>query len=212
LRDWRLARSKFLSVARNKSAEAAVRIAAAGGLGRIGLRNAGNDILVELEPQDGGCISSVIPALISCGQEERAVEICRGYLVKADVDFLNRVEIAGDLGKKYRKDVARGLIKEALEREQLDLSDRARAAELLHELGYQSEASTILFDLQKEVLTNPDFDEVLWLLEAMMSCNLSTSARLIFGRIDMATVREDSLDRYEEMREMLDEPLVADWS
>lgn len=83
---------------------------------------------------------------------------------------------------------------------------------LLHDLEYQSDARTVLFDLQNEVLQSPnlDFDDGLWLIDAMTSCGLYSSARLIFDRIDREDVMGHSLDRYEEMKTMLDEPFLVE--
>jgi hypothetical protein len=210
--DWSWARSQFLSVARNKSAEPSARIDAANGLGKAGLCEAGRDVLDELNLEDEKVVLSAISALISCSQEERAVELCRNYLMRSDTEFLDRVEAAACLGRLYRKDLARSLIMEVLEKEKCGLSGRSRAAEILNEFEYKSDARTILFDLRNEVLQSPDLDcdDGLWLIEAMTSCSLYSSARLILDRIDRQGLIEEALDRYEQTRTMLEEPFLAD--
>jgi hypothetical protein len=101
---------------------------------------------------------------------------------------------------------------EVLGREKCDLSGRSRAAEILNEFEYESDARTILFDLQNEVLQSPnvDCDDGLWLIEAMISCGLRSSARAIFDRIDKRDITEEPLDRYEQTRIMLEERFLAD--
>ena len=211
LHDWNWARLQFLSVAQDKSARLSARIDAAKGLGRVGFYEAGQRILSELDLKDVDVISSAIAALISCKREEKAFELCRDFLVRPDVDLLDRLEAVASMGRLYRKDLARSLLVEALEREKFELPERSRAAELLNELGYQSEARTILFDLQKEVTQSKlHFDEGLWLIDAMMSCGLYCSARFVFDRIDRRNLSDDSLDRYEEIRTELDEPFLVE--
>jgi hypothetical protein len=185
---------------------------AAGGLGRVGLCEAGQRVLAELDLKDENVVASAIAALVSCKREEQAIKLCRDYLLRADVDFLDRVEVAASIGRLYRKDLARSLILETLGREKSGLPERSRAAEVLDELGYQSEARTILFSLQKEVFKSSilDFEDGLWLADAMISCGLYSSAKLVFDRIDRENVIEDSLDRYEEIRIMLNEPFLLD--
>jgi hypothetical protein len=188
------------------------RIDAAKGLGRVGLSEAGRDVLADLNLKDEKFVLSAISALISCNQEERAVELCRNYLMRSDTEFLDRVEAAACLGRLYRKDLARSLVIEVLEKEKCDLTGRSRAAEILNEFEYQSDARTILFDLQNEVLQSPnlDCDDGLWLIEAMTSCNLHSSARLILDRIDRQGLMEEALDRYQQTRAMLEEPFLID--
>jgi hypothetical protein len=176
------------------------------------LFEAGGSVLNELNLKDEEVILSAISALISCGQEDRAVGLCRDYLMRSETEFLDRVEAVACLGRLYRKDVARSLIMEILEKEKCDLSGRSRAAEILNEFEYKSDARTIIFDLQNEVMqsSNLDCDEALWLIEAMTSCNLHSSAQLILGRIDRQKIMEESLDRYEQTRAMLQEPFLAE--
>jgi hypothetical protein len=44
----------------------------------------------------------------------------------------------------------------------------------------------------------------------MTFCNLHSSAQLILGRIDRQKIMEESLDRYERTRAMLQEPFLVE--
>jgi hypothetical protein len=212
MRNWGLARRQFRAVAQNKSAKLPSRIEAAGGLGKSGLREVGRDVLAGLDLGNEDGISSSIGALLSCGLETEAVDLCRSYSTRSDMDFLDRVEAVCCLGNLYRKDVARSILLQAMEKETGDLVGRSRAGEILNGFGYQSDARTVLFALWEDVLqsSNLDPDDGLWVVEAMMSCNLHHSAKSVLDRINKKKLTAESLDRYEEAAEALDQPLLAD--
>jgi hypothetical protein len=211
MHNWSLARTQFRAVALNKSAKPSSRIEAAGGLGKVGLREVGRGVLSELNLANED-ISLSLAALIFCGQEEEAVELCRSYSARSGADFLDRVEAVGTLGNLYRKDLARSILLKITEKEKGDLVGLSRAAEFLNEFGYPSDARTILFNLREEVMLSKtlDLDEGLWLIETMISCNLHHSAKSVLDRIDRTQLTENSLERYEEVIETLEEPLLAD--
>jgi hypothetical protein len=211
IHDWSLARTQFRAVALNRSMKPSSRIEAAGGLGKVGLREVGRGVLSELNLANED-ISLSLAALLFCEQEEEAVELCRNYSARSGVDFLDRVEAVGTLGNLYRKDLARSILLKITEKEKGDLVGLSRAAEFLNEFGYPSDARTILFNLREEALHSEtlDLDEGLWLVETMISCNLHHSAKSVLDRIDKTQLTEDSLERYEEVVQTLEEPFLAD--
>lgn len=211
LHDWSFVRAKLRAIVADSPVLPAVRIELARELGRAGLPELARTVLANIDLTEPEVVHLSIEALSACCGTDEGLQLCRTHSMRTDIDLLDRVEVARQAGRCGRNDVARSLLTEAAGRDNANVSGCSRAAELLADMGYQTDARTILFALQEKALrcANLDADEMLWLVDAMMSCDLPISARAVLDRVSRRDVSEHSLDRYDELNASLREPLYA---
>ena len=184
IHDWSLARQQYSALAHDEAAKLSTRIETAEGLGRTGLGEAGCRILVGLDKENEDDVFSSFSALLACGRDTQAIESCQNYLKRTEIDLLDRIEVAAWVGRRYRKDIARVMLLEAVDGRKDEIAGRSRAAEILSEMEYAADARTILFGLREELLETPepDPDDLLWVVEAMLTCELGHSAQSILSQ------------------------------
>lgn len=208
LHDWSFVRSQLRTMAGDGLLRPSIRIKIARELGRAGLPEQGRGLLAILDLADPEVVSLSIDAFVTCGAEDQGLELCQNHSIRSDAESLDRVEVAFQARKCGRNDVARSLLKEIARCGRADLPAASRAAELLAEMGSQVEARAILFALKDQVCQSSvlDPDDTMWLVDAMISCDLPVSARAVLDHIPRGSVSEDSSARYEGLMADLREP------
>lgn len=208
LHDWSFVRSHLRTMAADGLLSPSTRIRIARELGRAGFPEQGRSLLAGLDLADPEVVSLSIGALVTCGAEDQGLELCQNHSIRPDVESLDRVEVAYQARDCGRNDIARSLLKEIARCGRADLPAASRAAELLAEMGSQTEARAILFALKDQVCQSSilDPDDTMWLVDAMISCDLPVSARAVLDNISRGKLSEDSSARYEELMADLREP------
>ena len=173
----------------------AERVECAKGLARVGLKEFAARLVSSVDLIACDLVWQGIESLAACGQAERAIAVCCNYVSRADIDALDKMEALGKLGDAVSKEIARGLIVGVAESTECDVSASARGAELLHTLGFKTEARSILF----KIVASPILDgsDALWIADTLLLCHLPFTAQRVLGSLD-----RDSLDIEERQRHM----------
>jgi hypothetical protein len=196
--DWSLARRTFLAIAKSALATPRERVECAGELAKVGLKESARNLLssVDLIASDlvwqGG-----VEVLAACGQAEHAITICRDFCGRTEVCALDKMEALGKLGDAVSKEVARDLIVRLLSEVDCEVSACARGAELLHSLGFEAEARSILFRLATQPMPH---DDALWVADALLLCDLPFSAETVLASIDPKQLDDDERQRQMELQ------------
>jgi hypothetical protein len=199
IHDWSLARRTFLDLATSVSTTLSERVECAGGLARVGLKEIAARLLssVDLIASDlvwqGG-----VGSLAACGQAERAIAVCRDYVARADVCALDKMEAIGKLGDAVSKEIAREIIVSLAKKSDCDVSASARGAELLHTLGFEAEARSILFKIA--TLPIPDAGDALWITDTLLLCHLPFTAERILKSLVTMSLDSEERQRYVELQ------------
>jgi hypothetical protein len=92
------------------------------------------------------------------------------------------MEALGKLGDAISKELARDLIVKLASDNDCEAGAAARGAELLHMLGFEADARSILFETATQSM--PDASDVLWVADALLFCHLPFTAERVLASID----------------------------
>lgn len=199
IRHWSLARRTLVALAKSTLMEPSELVECAKGLAKIGLKEIAGKLLSSLDLVAGDLLwKDGIEALAECGLAERAVGMSRDYVVREEIDPLNKAEALGQLGKFVSKQIARDLIVNLAESHEGDLAISARSAELLHSLGFEEEARSILFKVTASSM--PNSSDVLWVADALLFCNLPFTAERVLGNLARETFDAEENQRFSELQ------------
>lgn len=190
--NWALAR-RVLLASKAEPQSLSERCQFASALAAAGLKGKAVAILKELDSRtheflwEGG-----LDLLFECGEHRLAQTICRDYLESAELNVDDCIEALGKLGDAGDGTAARQLLVELVRGQCCEALDLADVATTLHRLGFEAEARSILFDLagRKGLSAN----SILWIADAMLGCNLPSTAASTLASIDEVALDANEKD------------------